>query len=168
MGSQVVLLDCDLRRASASKFFAKPKFGIAEIVTQSIPTDEALIHDSKSEIWFLAGSATKNISGDVFSDDRIDDLLKELARKFDKIIIDTPPLLGFAEARILASKADCVLHVIRWDNTPASTVHAAVRILRQSNARLAGAVLNRVNMKRQAQYGYADGSDYYHHYGAAY
>ena len=168
MGYQVVLLDCDLRRASASKFFSKPKFGIAEIVTQSIPTDEALIHDSKSGIWFLAGSATKNISGDVFSNDRIDDLLKELARKFDKIIIDTPPLLGFAEARILASKADCVLHVIRWDNTPASTVHAAVRILRQSNARLAGAVLNRVNMKRQAQYGYADGSDYYHHYGAAY
>jgi polysaccharide biosynthesis transport protein len=168
IGSQVVLLDCDLRRARASRFFAKPKFGVAEIVAQSATIDEALIHDSKSGIWFLAGSTTKNISGDVFGNDRIDELLRELAKRFDKIIIDTPPLLGFAEARILASKADCVLHVVRWDSTPASTVHAAVRILRQSNARLAGTVLNRVNMRRQAQYGFADGSDYYHRYGATY
>jgi len=167
-GAQVVLLDCDLRRASASKFFAKPKFGITEIVMQSIPIEEALIHDSKSGIWFLAGTAAKNISGDVFNNDQMNELLKVLARRFDKVIIDTPPLLGFAEARVLASKSDCVLHVIRWDNTPASTVHAAVRILRQSNARIAGAVLNKVNMRRQAQYGYADGTDYYHHYGAIY
>jgi capsular exopolysaccharide synthesis family protein len=167
-GSQVVLLDCDLRRASASKLFAKPNFGIAEIIAGSMPIEDALIHDSKSGIWFLAGSAAKNISGDIFSSRRIDELLKELAGKFDKIVIDTPPLLGFAEARILAAKADCVLHVIRWDKTPATTVHAAVRLLRQSNARVAGAVLNRVNVRRQARYGFADGSDYYHHYGAAY
>ncbi len=167
-GARVVLLDCDLRRASASKFFIKPRYGIAEIVSRSIPIDEALIHDVKSGIWFLSGTSTNDISGDLFGDNRIDELLARLSEKFDKIIIDTSPILGFADARILASRADCVLHVVHWDKTPASMVHAAVKILRQSNARVAGVVLNKVNMKQQARYGFADGSDYYHYYSSAY
>jgi capsular exopolysaccharide synthesis family protein len=167
-GSRVVLLDCDLRRASASKFFTNPQFGIAEIVTRSIPIDQALVQDSKSGIWFLSGTSTNDISGDLFSSARIDELLARLSERFDKIIIDTSPVLGFADARILASKADCVLHVVHWDKTPASIVHAAVQILRQSNARVAGIVLNKVNIKQQARYGFADGSDYYHYYGSAY
>jgi capsular exopolysaccharide synthesis family protein len=167
-GARVVLLDCDLRRASASEFFVHPQFGIAEIVGRSIPIDRALIHDAKSGIWFLSGTSTNDISGDLFTSKRIDELLAKLSETFDKIIIDTPPLLGFADARILASKADCVLHVVHWDKTPASIVHAAVQILRQSNARVAGIVLNKVNMKQQARYGFADGSEYYHYYGSAY
>jgi Mrp family chromosome partitioning ATPase len=58
--------------------------------------------------------------------------------------------------------------VVRWNATPASLVRAAMEILRQCGARVAGTVLNRVNVKQQARFGFADGSDYYHHYGSAY
>jgi polysaccharide biosynthesis transport protein len=167
-GARVVLLDADLRRASASKFFPKPKFGIAEIVDRSVPIEHALIHDSKSGIWFLSGSAAHEISGELFSSHRTDELIQALAQQFDKVIIDTSPLLGFADARILASKADCVLHVVHWDKTPTTIVHAAVEILRQSHARVAGIVLNKVNVKQQARYGFADGSEYFHRYAATY
>jgi capsular exopolysaccharide synthesis family protein len=167
-GSQVVLVDCDLRRASASRYFPKAKFGVAEVVQQSIPLEDALVHDGKSGIWFLAAGATRHVSGDLFVGDRIDELLRKLAERFDVVVIDTAPLLGFADARILASKADCVLHVVQWDKTPAAMVRAAAEILRQCHARVVGAVLNKVNMRRQARYGFADGSDYYHHYGSSY
>ncbi|MGH6879028.1 MAG: GumC family protein [Rhizomicrobium sp.] len=167
-GSKVVLLDCDLRNASASRFFEKPEFGIAEIVNRSIPLERALTFDSRSGIWFLSGSTTDCKLGEQFGIDRIDGLLRKLSEKFDHVIIDTSPLLGFADARILASKADSVLFVVRWNDTSAPTVHAATEILRLSGAHVAGAVLNKVDVKQQARFGFADGSDYYHHYGAAY
>lgn len=167
-GSKVVLLDCDLRNASASRFFEKPQFGIAEIVNGSVPLERALTFDSKSGVWFLAGSTTDCKSGDQFGIDRIDGLLRKLSERFDHVVIDTSPLLGFADARILASKADSVLFVVRWNETSAPTVQAATEILRVSGAHIAGAVLNKVDVRQQARFGFADGSDYYHHYGAAY
>lgn len=167
-GARVMLLDADIRRASASEYFAKSNFGMADVVEKSIPLEQALVKDAESGIWFLKASATREISGDVFGNDRIDAFLAKLSTQFDKVVIDTSPILGFADARILASKADCVLHVIHWDRTPVSMVHGAMEILRQSNARIAGIVLNKVNVKQQAYYGFADGSAYYHYYGTAY
>jgi len=167
-GARVVLLDCDFRSASASKFFAKPAFGIAEVVAQSIPVEQALTYDAKSGIWFLSASATNAVPNDILSKDRVDNLLAALSAQFDHVVIDTLPLLGFADARILVSKADCVLFVILWNKTAASMIRAAGDILRQCSARVAGAVLNKVDVKQQARYGFADGSDYYHYYGSAY
>jgi capsular exopolysaccharide synthesis family protein len=167
-GSKVALLDCDLRNASASRYFVKPEFGIAEILTRSIPVERALTFDAKTGIWFLPGSTTNCQVGDLFGMDRIDEVLRRLSEQFDHVVIDTSPLLGFADARFLASKADSVLLVVRWNDTSASTAHAATEILRQCGARVAGCVLNRVDVKQQAHFGFADGSDYYHHYGAAY
>jgi polysaccharide biosynthesis transport protein len=95
-------------------------------------------------------------------------LLAKLSDQFDHIVIDTPPVLGFADARILAAKAGRVLLLIRWNKTPASVVNAAMEVLRLCNARVTGVVLNKVDVQQQAVYGFADGSDYYHHYGSAY
>lgn len=167
-GARVVLLDCDLRRASASKFFSRSKAGIAEIIERSVPLERALMRDIRSRIWFMAGRAGSTIPTDLFGDTRIDDLLAVLSERFDHIVIDTPPLLGFADARLLASKADRVVHVVKWNSTPATVLRAAIDILRQSCARNVDVVLNQVNLRQQSLYGYADGSDYYHRYGAAY
>jgi succinoglycan biosynthesis transport protein ExoP len=167
-GAKVVLLDCDLRRASASKFFGQASGGIAEVIGQTLAIEDALVYDEKSGIWLLTGSLSRNVPGDLFNSRRIDELLASLRTKFDHIVIDTSPLLGFADARIMAAKADRVLYVVQWNKTPASMVNAAVAILQQSNVKIAAAVLNKVDVKQQARYGFADGSDYYHYYGLAY
>jgi len=167
-GLQVVLLDCDLRKASASKLFARPRFGVVEVVSNSVPIERALAFDSAMGIWYLSGHSKDSKIADLFSIERIEELLETLGKRFDRIVIDTPPLLGFADARIISAKADQVLYVIQWNKTSVSTVHAAVEILRQCCSRNVAAVLNRVDVKQQATYGFADGSDYYHLYGAAY
>ncbi len=165
-GSRVVLLDCDLRRASASKFFPKPQYGIAEIMERGVSIDQALLEDRKSRLHFIAGTATHKVLGDIFTSKKFDALLSQLSERFDHIVIDSPPLLGAADARILAAKADQVLYLVEWDKTPASVVRAAMEILRQCNARVSGVVLNKVNVRQQALYGFADGSDYYYRYGS--
>ena len=167
-GSKVVLLDCDLRRSRASEHFPKSRYGIAEIIEQGVPIEKALIRERDRGIWFLRGYASDEGPIDLFSRDRLAPLLEKLSEQFDHIVIDTPPLLGSADARILVTKADQVLFLIEWNKTPASIVRTAADILRQSNAHVAGVVLNKVNVRQQSLYGFADGSDYYHRYGAIY
>jgi capsular exopolysaccharide synthesis family protein len=167
-GSRVVLLDCDVRRAGASQFFPKATFGIAEIFDQDIPMERALMVDSKTGLCFLAGSVGPEVPTNLFTGNQIDQLLETLGKKFDRIVIDTPPLLGFADTRLLVSKSDLVLHVVQWNKTPETVVRAAVRILRQCNARVAGVVLNQIDIEQQSLYGFADGSDYFQYYGSNY
>lgn len=167
-GARVLLIDCDLRHPSSPTYFPKPEYGLAEVIQDGILPDRAMAEDLKSGIWFLAGTSGRDVPAFLFSDRRLDALLAKLSDQFDHIVIDTPPVLGFADARILAAKAGRVLLLIRWNKTPAAVVSAAMEVLRLCNARVTGVVLNKVNVGQQAVYGFADGSDYYHHYGSAY
>jgi len=167
-GTRVLLVDCDLRHPSTPTFFARPQYSLSDVIQAGIPSERAMTQDVKSGIWFLAGARDRDIPTFLFSDHRLDALLANLSEQFDHIIIDTPPVLGFADARIMAAKAGRVLLLIRWNKTPASVARAAMEVLRLCNARVTGVVLNRVDVQQQAVYGFADGSDYYHHYGSAY
>ena len=94
----------------------------------------------------------------------MDQVLSSLAEAFDYVILDAPPLLGVADARILAAKADRVLYVVQWNKTPSSAAQSAIEILQSCGANVTGAILSKVNVKKQARYGYGDASDYFHYY----
>lgn len=159
-GSRVVLVDCDLRQRGASKLIGDRDVGIVEVVEQSVPVREALVHDPRSNLFILPASG-KSVPYDLFSNPATDEVLRQLANQFDYVILDTPPVLGVADARILAAKADRVLYVVQWNKTPLRTAQAAVDILQECGAHVAGALLTKVNVKGQARYGYGDSSDYY-------
>jgi polysaccharide biosynthesis transport protein len=159
-GSRVALVDCDLRQRGATKLAGPRDVGLVEVVQDGVPLTEALVHDPKSNMWILP-AAGKSIPYDLFSNPRTDEVLKELAERFDYVILDAPPILGVADARILAAKADRVLYLVQWNKTPLRAAQSAIDILQECGANIAGALLTKVNVKGQARYGYGDASDYY-------
>ena len=56
-----------------------------------------------------------------------------------------------------------VLYVVQWNKTPASAAQSAIEILQSCGANVTGAILSKVNVKKQARYGYGDASDYFHY-----
>jgi capsular exopolysaccharide synthesis family protein len=163
-GSKVVLVDCDLRRRGATKLVGESDVGIVEVVEEKFPLQRALVRDTKSNVWILPASSQRDIPHDLFSKPEMDQVLRNLAEAFDYVILDAPPLLGVADARILASKADRVLYVVQWNKTPASAAQSAIDILQSCGANVIGAILSKVNVKKQARYGYGDASDYFNYY----
>jgi capsular exopolysaccharide synthesis family protein len=159
-GSQVVLVDCDLRQRGTTKLAGHREAGLVEVVQDQVPLSEALIHDPQSNCFVLP-AAGKSTPYDLFSDPRTDEVLRQLSDQFDYVILDAPPILGVADARILAAKADRVLYVVQWNKTPLRAAQSAVDILQECGANVAGALLTKVNVKGQARYGYGDSSDYY-------
>lgn len=159
-GSRVALVDCDLRQRGVSKLIGERDVGIVEVVEQGVPVREALVRDARTNLFILPASG-KSVPYDLFSNPVTDELLRQLSNQFDYVILDTPPILGVADARILAAKADRVLYIVQWNKTPLRAAHAAVDILHECGANVVGALLTKVNVKGQARYGYGDSSDYY-------
>jgi Mrp family chromosome partitioning ATPase len=91
----------------------------------------------------------------------MDALLEDLRRRFDLVILDTPPILAVADTRVLAGKADATVLLARWRRTPQQAVKAALRLLDHGGARVIGAALSLVDMRQQARYGYGDPAYYY-------
>lgn len=159
-GSRVALVDCDLRQRGVTKLIGARDVGLVEVVQDKVPLSEALVHDPKTNLFILP-AAGKSVPYDLFSNPETDDVLRELANQFDYVILDAPPILGVADARILAAKADRVLYLVQWNKTPLRAAQSAVDILQECGANVAGALLTKVNVKGQARYGYGDSSDYY-------
>jgi capsular exopolysaccharide synthesis family protein len=159
-GARVCLVDCDLRQRGTTKIIGPHEVGLVEVVQDKVPLSEALVHDPKSNMFVLP-AAGKSIPYDLFSNPVTDDVLRELCEQFDYVILDAPPILGVADARILAGKADRVLYLVQWNKTPMRAAQSAVDILNECGANVCGALLTKVNVKGQARYGYGDSSDYY-------
>ena len=88
------------------------------------------------------------------------DLIAVLREEFDCIVMDAPPLLPFVDSLALATVADDVLVVVAWNHTPRASVSEALKMLRPEAHRVAGIVLNKVDLAKMPKYGY-DPSRYY-------
>jgi len=91
---------------------------------------------------------------------RLAELLDEFAKEYDLVILDSPPLLGFAECLQMASAADGVLIISRAGDTKREAVATVVSTLHRIRANVLGVVLNRVTQntssKEYSYYGYHD------------
>jgi Mrp family chromosome partitioning ATPase len=84
----------------------------------------------------------------------------ELRDEFDQIVIDTPPLLPVVDARALATIADKALLVVEWGHTPRAIISEAFKVLRPEAHRVAGIVLNKVDLKQLQSYNHYGGYHY--------
>lgn len=146
-GKRTVLVDCDLRRRSASaELNSRPAAGLLEVISGRATLDEALYPDGFTRLSLLPTSnnmylVRKAVVQDVFSDPRMAELVSVLERRFDHIFFDTPPLLAVADTRLLAPHVDTFVFVTRWKKTPREAVKTAVDMLKSTRAPLAGLML---------------------------
>ena len=82
------------------------------------------------------------------------DLIAELRGEFDYIVMDTSPLLPVVDALALATVADKILVIVEWGQTRRAAISEAFKILRPEAHRVAGIVLNKVDLNQLQGYGY--------------
>ena len=96
-------------------------------------------------------------SADVVQSEKFKKLLDELSQRFDRVILDSPPLIAVTDSAIISQFVDGVVFVIRAFKTSPAACRSGLRALYDIDAPIAGAVLNAVNLDRH-EYGY------YHYY----
>ena len=97
---------------------------------------------------------------DLLTSQAMQDLVAELQLKYDYIVVDTSPLLAAANPLTLASIADKIVMIIEWGRTSRTNFSEALKTLSFIGYSISGIVLNKVDYKRLASYGYGFGADY--------
>jgi succinoglycan biosynthesis transport protein ExoP len=160
-GQKVLLIDCDLRHPSTTKFFqAEKQNGLVEVLTGMVNFEEAAC--TRNGFTLLPAGLKSQNPPDLLGSERMKHLLAELRSSFDLILIDSPPVEPVIDAKVLRKITDKVVFVVRWQRTERETVARNVDDFAGAKV-LAGIVLNIVDETKTPRYGaYASYSGYYH------
>jgi len=151
----VLLVDADLRRPSIGGYLGiKAEIGLSDCLMHGANLGDALVKTGIGKLSvLLAGTKVPN-PVETLSSNKMRELIAELKSRYPDryIIIDTPPLLLFAEGQVLASMADGVLFVVREGQVPMHQVKEALNLLKGDN--LLGVVFNDVETNHYDRYHY--------------
>jgi capsular exopolysaccharide synthesis family protein len=144
-GKKMLLVDGDLRRPSLhSKFGLTPNQGLSNVLTGELPWQEAVIRiEDKPNLSLLPAGPGSHRAADLIGP-RLATLLDDFAKEFDLVILDSPPLLGFAECLQMAVAADGVLIVSLAGKTRRRAVAEVISVLRRLRVNVVGIVLNQM------------------------
>ncbi|MCG9231587.1 polysaccharide biosynthesis tyrosine autokinase [Vibrio diabolicus] len=125
---KVLIIDCDLRRPSIAKRFgiAESSPGLTHILTMDTPIKDCVTHIKEANLDVLPAGLIPPNPQELLASDRFKKLLEHFQNKYDRIIIDTPPLLSVSDALILGQYANGLITVIRSESTKSSLVNLAL------------------------------------------
>jgi polysaccharide biosynthesis transport protein len=162
-GKKTLIIDADLRRPSVhKKLNLRGAFGLSNVLLGEMSWKEAVL---SADHWpgldvIPAGTASRRASDLVGS--TMVEILDEAAKEYDLILVDAPPLLGFAEAMQVATAVDGVVVLARAGQTSRKAVARALAMLNRLRANVIGLVLNEVD--KNNTHGYYYYSDYRKYY----
>jgi capsular exopolysaccharide synthesis family protein len=154
LGKRVLLIDADLRRPRLHQVFHMANSrGLTDLVDSEIPLDncvtEILAQPTEiPDLYILpSGSSRGNVTR-VLHNRRMHALLTRLRVEFDVILIDTPPVIAYPDARILAKSSGGALVVVRAGVTDREVGRRAVQRLEDDGVEILGAILNDFDPKQ--------------------
>jgi polysaccharide biosynthesis transport protein len=156
-GKKTLLIDGDLRHPSLhSKFGLSPQTGLSNVLTGELTWEEVVVPiEDNANLSFIPAGLGSHRAADLIGP-RLSTLLDEFAKEYDLVILDSPPLIGFAECLQMAAAADGVLVVSLAGETKRRAVAEVVATLRRLRANVIGVVLNQMT--------YTTSPDGYSHY----
>jgi capsular exopolysaccharide synthesis family protein len=156
-GARVLLIDGDMRRPSIHKTLGMgPRSGLSNVLTGSVELKPSIVRSDLLPSLFVlpAGTPPPN-PAELLASPKMKEILEQLVREYDHVVIDTPPALSVTDSVILSTAADSVVLVIRAGQTTKPALRRARDLLMRVNAKVSGVLLNGVDLTDP---------DYYHYY----
>lgn len=160
---KTLLIDGDLRRPSVHKRFGiSATVGLSNVLVSELPWREAIVRpEGLPDLDVLPAGPPSRRAADLIGRGLME-LLEEAGKEYDLVVLDAPPLLGFAEPLQMATAVDGVVVVTRAGVTSRKAVAAVLTTLTRLRANVMGLVLNQVHQELSDSY------YYYSHYGKYY
>ncbi len=155
-GKRVIVVDADLRRSAAIRLFkVLGEHGLREVLLGTVALQDALQASSVENVKVLPAIPADSSVGefaDLFGSAEMEKLLRELKQQADTVLIDTPPIIAFAESRALAPIADGVVFVVSAGQVTRGVEEEAKRQLERTQAQVLGIVVTKVTPENDDGY----------------
>ena len=155
-GARVILVDADMRRPSVHQLFGRRQEpGLSNLLVGDAKPSQAVRASAVSGLWVVPAGRIPPNPAELLGSTRFKLFLAKLREQFDWVILDSPPVMTVTDASVVAHSANGVIFVVGSEMTHRGAARTAVGQLLTADAKLVGAVLNRVNLDRDRYY-YAD------------
>jgi succinoglycan biosynthesis transport protein ExoP len=160
-----LLLDCDLRKPTIHRIFSRPlQPGLTNYLTGNATLEEIIQPTVVPNLYLIPAGPTPPNPNELFNSFAFKNLIHHLRQKFHHIIIDSPPLIGFADGRFIAANVDGTLFAVKHHSTTREAGRLAVQLLSQNHSRILGGILTMGRKERLGYGGYYGYYQYYHKY----
>ena len=169
-GARVLIIDADMRKPRIHKIFnngmgdkRKNGVGLSNFLSGHTNLWSVIHKSSLQNLYYIPSGPVPPNPSELLGSSLFREMMRALEERFDHIIIDSPPVIGFADSVILSSVSDGVMLVVLGGKTTREALQRAKDILLQVEAKILGVVINRVDIQR-SDYGYYY-YRYYYYYG---
>lgn len=154
---RVLLIDADLRRASVATEFqiSENQQGLAELCVGNANYADCVVRLEADKLDIITAGVMPVNPQELLSSARMQELLKRLRTTYDRIIIDTSPVLPVSDALLLANRADALVYVVKANSTKVAQIRAGLQLFQRTPVAVKGVILNQVNLKKIEEYGAA-------------
>ena len=187
IGDHVCLIDTDLHRPRQHKILGLRRSpGMANAIVGEATLDDVILHTKLQTLDFIpAGELTGANAHGLLDTDEFNAILVELRKRYEKIFLDSPPMVGVSDSSQLVRMVDGVIMVVQHRKYPRAMIRRAKDMIVNMGGNLLGVVLNNINVARDYSsyyykhqyysysgygygYGYGYGSGYGYGYGYGY
>jgi tyrosine-protein kinase Etk/Wzc len=164
-GKRVLLLDCDLRKGSLHSYLGIHRTpGMAEAIGGEISVADVLHKTEMPGIDFIPRGSSPSNPSELLGSERFKHMVEDLARSYDVVLVDLPPILAVTDAALVGRVAGVNLLVLRASWHPIREVQQAVKAYAENGVRLSGLVFNDVPQGKGGPGGYAYQYQYHYQY----
>jgi succinoglycan biosynthesis transport protein ExoP len=164
-GQRVCIVDCDLRRPRLHRIFDRAgDMGVTNVLVGEAEVTEVAKPTVVGNLYSIPTGPLPPNPADILHSERFKRFLTDLATHFDRVVIDSPPLIAVTDPAILSTLVDGTVVVIRSFHTARQLAQQGLRALRDVDSVVLGVVLNAVNLKKY-QYSYYRYYYQYSYYG---
>lgn len=159
---KTLIIDADMRRPTLAKQLNLPlgSKGLSNAVAYPDTLDESIHHLEDLNIDVMPSGVIPPNPLELLASKNFEQVLKTLRTRYQRIIIDSPPMGAVSDGLYLSSVTDGVVYVIKADSTKDKLIKTGLARLNDSNARILGVVLNQLDTEKEARYGSNNGGYY--------
>lgn len=154
-GNKVLLIDGDLRRPAMGRLMVEPASpGLSNVLAGITTPQEAIRTELYPNLDVLFSGDIPPNPSELLGSDKMGELIDEMSKKYDYILVDTPPVNVVSDASLVANLLDGVLLLVRQGRTRKDAIKRAVANLELTGIKPLGFVLNGVDLSDGKSYAY--------------
>jgi capsular exopolysaccharide synthesis family protein len=160
-GRKTLLIDTDLRRPMIHKLFnMKRENGLSKVLTGEIKLDDAVKKTDIQNLFVITSGPIPPNPSELLASEKMKSVMKELKKGFDKIVMDSPPLIAVTDPVVIGKEVDGMVFVVRSGRTTREIAEKSKENAEYAKINLLGCVLNDVDVRHiYGSYNY-----YYYYY----
>ena len=152
-GQRVLLIDADMRCPRLHDLFKhKQEPGLSNLMVGHAAPSACIRKSNAMGLWLLTSGRVPPNPAELLGSQRFKEFIRSLSEHFDTVVIDSPPTLAVTDAAVAAAAASGVVFVIGAEMTTRKAAKVAIQQLENARVRIVGAVLNKVELERNAYY----------------